>query len=99
MTLILLHGHTTVSGGSLAPYFQTLLQMKQDEEEEGRGGEGPNGLVRHAGGVGEQLADIGVCLLEHRYLDETSCFAAFEADFGFPDVYAGAFIHVRKSSV
>jgi hypothetical protein len=73
--------------------------MKQDEGEEGGGGGGGEGLVRHAGGVGEQLADVGVCLLEHRYLDATSCFAAFETDFGFPDVYAGAFIHVRKSSV
>ena len=73
--------------------------MKQDEEEEGGGGDAGEGLVRQAGRVGGQLADIGVCLLEHRYLDEPSCFAAFETDFGFPDVYAGAFIHVRKSSV
>jgi len=65
----------------------------------GGGGGSKGGRARHAGGGGEQLADVGVCLLEHRYLDATSCFAAFETDFGFPDVYAGAFIHVRKSSV
>ena len=83
---LMYNGSDLDTGGSLAPYFETLRSLQPDAG----GGDQWGG----AGGGG----GIGVCYMDHRYVSEESCFQDFADTFGLPDVYEDAFLHVRRSS-
>lgn len=61
------NGSELDTGGALAPYFQTVRQVYQEMD------------FRPFGG-GEQ--GFGLCFLQHRYADETSCFWESREVFG-----------------
>ena len=83
---LMYNGSDLDTGGSLAPYFETLRSLQPDAG----GGDQWGG----AGGGG----GIGGGYMDHRYVSEESCFQDFADTFGLPDVYEDAFLHVRRSS-